>query len=48
MAAANGVACGQEAIGHLRLSRDRLWMRLNAVTLTGPFLVVGNCLTGQN
>jgi hypothetical protein len=48
MAATDGVARGQEAMGHLMPSHDRLWMHLDAVTLTGPFLVVGNRLTGRN
>jgi hypothetical protein len=48
MTTADGVARSQEAMGHLTPSRDHLWMRLNAATLTGPFLVVGNRLTGRN
>jgi hypothetical protein len=48
MAIADGVARDQEAMGHLTPSRDRLWMRLDAATLTGPFLIVGNRLTVRN
>jgi hypothetical protein len=31
-------------MGHLTLSRDHLWMRLDATTLTGRFLAIGAAL----